>query len=62
MSYQSVSDNMATALPLLGDSVHTDVFTVSLPVPQPLQTHRSQVSSVLVPTLFIKQSDLFVCA
>lgn len=43
-SYQSVSDNMANALPLLSDSVQTGVFT--LPVPQPLESQGQQVGTV----------------
>ncbi|XP_068195776.1 coiled-coil domain-containing protein 162-like [Antennarius striatus] len=36
ISYQGVSDNMATALPLLSDSSRPDAFSVTLPVPPPL--------------------------
>lgn len=42
-SYQSVTDNMATALPLLSDSIQADVFGVTLPVPRPLQARGCQV-------------------
>ncbi|KAI3367519.1 hypothetical protein L3Q82_026373, partial [Scortum barcoo] len=42
-SYQSVSDNMATALPLLSDSIRADVFGLSLPVPRPLETRGHQL-------------------
>ncbi|XP_070834690.1 uncharacterized protein [Chaetodon trifascialis] len=41
-SYQSVSDNMAAALPLLSDSIQTDVFSLTLPVPRPLETRGCQ--------------------
>lgn len=42
-SYKSVSDNMASALPRLSDVIQTDVFSVTLPVPQPLETRGCQV-------------------
>lgn len=42
-SYQSVSDNMVTALPLLSDSIQPGVFGLSLPVPPPLETRSGQV-------------------
>ncbi|XP_059209493.1 coiled-coil domain-containing protein 162-like [Centropristis striata] len=41
-SYRSVSDNMASALPPLSDSIQTDVFSLMLPVPPPLDTHGHQ--------------------
>uniref|UniRef100_A0A3Q3K4T7 Coiled-coil domain-containing protein 162-like n=1 Tax=Monopterus albus TaxID=43700 RepID=A0A3Q3K4T7_MONAL len=41
-AFQSVSDNMATALPLLSDSIQTDVFSLTLPVPQPLEAQSCQ--------------------
>ncbi|XP_053290812.1 coiled-coil domain-containing protein 162 [Pleuronectes platessa] len=37
-SYQSVSDNMMTALPPLSDGIQADVFSITLPVPRPLET------------------------
>lgn len=46
-SYQSVSDNMTTALPLLSDSIQTDMFALTLPVPRPLDTRGSQVGLVV---------------
>lgn len=46
-SYQSVSDNMAAALPLLSDSVQSDVFSLTLPVPPPLETRGRQVGFAL---------------
>ncbi|XP_008289483.1 coiled-coil domain-containing protein 162 [Stegastes partitus] len=45
-SYHSVSDNMATALPLLSDSIQTDVFGLTLPVPQPLEAQSSQAQTM----------------
>ena len=42
-SYQTVSDNMVAALPLLSDSIQTDVFSLTLPVPPPLETKGCQV-------------------
>ncbi|XP_072221575.1 coiled-coil domain-containing protein 162 [Leuresthes tenuis] len=45
-SYQSVSDNMVTALPLLSGSQQSDTLGLTLPVPQPLQTHDSQVQKL----------------
>ena len=44
-SYQSVSDNMAAALPLLSDSIQPDVFSLTLPVPPPLEARGHQVGS-----------------
>ncbi|TKS86985.1 Coiled-coil domain-containing protein 162 [Collichthys lucidus] len=41
-SYQSVTDNMASALPLLSDSIQADVFSATLPVPRPLQARGCQ--------------------
>ncbi|KAM3594364.1 uncharacterized protein V6R79_006445 [Siganus canaliculatus] len=41
-SYQSVNDNMATALPLLSDSIQADTFGLTLPVPRPLETRGCQ--------------------
>nr|XP_046268697.1 uncharacterized protein si:ch73-242m19.1 isoform X2 [Scatophagus argus] len=45
-SYHSVSDNMAAALPLLSDSIQTDVFSLTLPVPQPLETRGCQAQKM----------------
>ncbi|TKS86998.1 Coiled-coil domain-containing protein 162 [Collichthys lucidus] len=42
-SYQSVTDNMASALPLLSDSIQADVFSATLPVPRPLQARGRQL-------------------
>ncbi|KAF0044021.1 hypothetical protein F2P81_003179 [Scophthalmus maximus] len=63
-SYQSVSDNMAAALPLLSDSVQSDVFSLTLPVPPPLETRGRQdplrVQSVLKGFLLLtKQLQVF---
>ncbi|XP_049452775.1 uncharacterized protein si:ch73-242m19.1 isoform X1 [Epinephelus fuscoguttatus] len=41
-SYQSVSDNMATALPLLSNSIQADIFSLMLPVPPPLEPRGRQ--------------------
>ncbi|CAJ1073323.1 uncharacterized protein si:ch73-242m19.1 isoform X2 [Xyrichtys novacula] len=41
-SYQSVTDNMVNALPLLSDSIRFDLMSLNLRVPQPLQTRGSQ--------------------
>ncbi|XP_028251836.1 uncharacterized protein LOC114427829 [Parambassis ranga] len=41
-SYQSVSDNMVIALPLLSDGIQADVFSLTLPVPRPLETRGCQ--------------------
>eukprot|EP00064_Thunnus_orientalis_P010332 superscaffoldBa00001395_g10358 len=45
-SYQTVSDNMAAALPLLSDSIQTDVFSLTLPVPRPLETKGCQAQTM----------------
>lgn len=38
---------MATALPLLSDSIQADVFSSVLPVPRPLETQSRQVGFFL---------------
>ncbi|XP_062296819.1 uncharacterized protein si:ch73-242m19.1 [Scomber scombrus] len=45
-SYQTVSDNMVAALPLLSDSIQTDVFSLTLPVPRPLETKGCQAQTL----------------
>ncbi|KAM7403482.1 hypothetical protein PAMA_004100 [Pampus argenteus] len=45
-SYLTVSDNMATALPLLSNINHTDVFSLTLPVPPPLETKACQAQTM----------------
>nr|XP_019953455.1 PREDICTED: transmembrane protein FLJ37396 [Paralichthys olivaceus] len=45
-SYQSVSDNMTTALPLLSDRIQADVFSITLPVPRPLETRGCRAQSL----------------
>uniref|UniRef100_A0AAQ6IJB5 Si:ch73-242m19.1 n=1 Tax=Anabas testudineus TaxID=64144 RepID=A0AAQ6IJB5_ANATE len=57
-SYQSVSDNMATALPLLSDSIQTDVFSLTLPVPQPLETQSCRAQTMYPWRSFIARSRL----
>lgn len=42
-SYQSVRDNMAAALPVLSGSVQAELFSLTLPVPPPLETRGRQV-------------------
>lgn len=42
-SYQSVNDNMANALPPMIGCIQTDVFSLTLPVPQPLENQGCQV-------------------
>lgn len=44
-SYQGVSDNMVAALPLLSDSIQPDAFSLTLPVPPPLEARGRQVGS-----------------
>ncbi|XP_044023592.1 uncharacterized protein si:ch73-242m19.1 isoform X2 [Siniperca chuatsi] len=58
-SYQSVSDNMATALPLLSDSIQTDVFSLTLPVPRPLETRGCQAHRMYPWRSFIACHGLF---
>ncbi|XP_033180902.1 uncharacterized protein LOC113127098 isoform X2 [Mastacembelus armatus] len=58
-SCQSVSDNMATALPLLSDTVQTDVFSLSLPVPRPLETQSCQARMMYPWRSFIGCHGLF---
>lgn len=43
VSYQSVRDNMASALPVLSDSVQAELFSLTLPVPPALETGGCQV-------------------
>ncbi|XP_045918386.1 uncharacterized protein si:ch73-242m19.1 isoform X3 [Micropterus dolomieu] len=58
-SYQSVSDNMATALTLLSDSIQTDVFSITLPVPRPLETRGCQAQQMYPWRSFIACHGLF---
>ncbi|XP_019133387.2 uncharacterized protein si:ch73-242m19.1 [Larimichthys crocea] len=58
-SYQSVTDNMATALPLLSDSIQADVFGVTLPVPRPLQARGCQAQRMYPWRSFINCQGLF---
>ncbi|TDG99230.1 hypothetical protein EPR50_G00207510 [Perca flavescens] len=58
-SYQSVSDNMATALPPLSDSIQTDVFSLTLPVPPPLETRGCQAQGIFPWRSFISCHGLF---
>ncbi|KAL3968597.1 granzyme K [Sarotherodon galilaeus] len=48
-SYQSVSDNMANALPLMIGCIQTDVFSLTLPVPRPLENQGCQVAQRMYP-------------
>ncbi|KAM7376223.1 hypothetical protein PAMP_005966 [Pampus punctatissimus] len=45
-SYFTVSDNMATALPLLSNINQTDVFSLTLPVPRPIETNGCQAQTM----------------
>ncbi|XP_071354884.1 uncharacterized protein [Trachinotus anak] len=58
-SYQSVSDNMATALPLLSDIIQTDVFSLTLPVPGPLETRGRQAQTMYSWRSFMSCHGLF---
>ncbi|XP_062252534.1 coiled-coil domain-containing protein 162-like isoform X2 [Platichthys flesus] len=58
-SYQSVSDNMMIALPLLGDGIQADVFSITLPVPQPLETRGSRAQRMFPWRSFIACHGLF---
>ncbi|XP_047193536.1 uncharacterized protein si:ch73-242m19.1 isoform X3 [Scophthalmus maximus] len=58
-SYQSVSDNMAAALPLLSDSVQSDVFSLTLPVPPPLETRGRQAQRMFSWRSFLACHGLF---
>uniref|UniRef100_A0A3B4WDJ1 Uncharacterized protein n=1 Tax=Seriola lalandi dorsalis TaxID=1841481 RepID=A0A3B4WDJ1_SERLL len=58
-SYQSVSDNMAAALPLLSDIIQTDVFSLTLPVPRPLETRGRQAQTMYSWRSFISCHGLF---
>ncbi|XP_042292989.1 uncharacterized protein si:ch73-242m19.1 isoform X2 [Thunnus maccoyii] len=57
-SYQTVSDNMAAALPLLSDSIQTDVFSLTLPVPRPLETKGCQAQTMFPWRSFITCNGL----
>lgn len=43
VSYQSVRDNMAGALPVLSDNIQAELFSLTLPVPPPLETRGCEV-------------------
>ncbi|XP_047197601.1 coiled-coil domain-containing protein 162 isoform X2 [Hippoglossus stenolepis] len=58
-SYQSVSDNMMTALPLLSDGIQTDVFSITLPVPRPLETRGCRAQRMFSWRSFIACHGLF---
>ncbi|XP_039992863.1 coiled-coil domain-containing protein 162-like [Xiphias gladius] len=58
-SYQSVSDNMTAALPLLSDSIQADVFSLTLPVPRPLETQGCQAQRMYSWRSFIACHGLF---
>uniref|UniRef100_A0A3B4TWZ3 Uncharacterized protein n=1 Tax=Seriola dumerili TaxID=41447 RepID=A0A3B4TWZ3_SERDU len=58
-SYQSVSDNMAAALPLLSDIIQTDVFSLTLPVPRPLEARGRQAQTMYSWRSFISCHGLF---
>ncbi|KAA8581911.1 coiled-coil domain-containing protein 162 [Etheostoma spectabile] len=58
-SYQSVSDNMATALPPLSDSIQMNIFSLTLPVPPPLETRGSQAQRIVPWRSFIACHGLF---
>ncbi|XP_036928246.1 uncharacterized protein si:ch73-242m19.1 isoform X2 [Acanthopagrus latus] len=58
-SYQSVSDNMAAALPLLSDSIQPDVFSLTLPVPPPLEARGHQAQRMYPWRSFMACQGLF---
>ncbi|XP_073339210.1 uncharacterized protein [Pagrus major] len=58
-SYQSVSDNMATALPLLSDSIQPDMFSLTLPVPPPLEARGHQAQMMYPWRSFMACQGLF---
>ncbi|XP_074517834.1 coiled-coil domain-containing protein 162-like [Sebastes fasciatus] len=58
-SYQSVSDNMLTALPPMSDSIQTNVFSLTLPVPPPLETRGCQAQKMFPWRSFIACHGLF---
>uniref|UniRef100_UPI0037E99645 uncharacterized protein n=1 Tax=Semicossyphus pulcher TaxID=241346 RepID=UPI0037E99645 len=58
-SYQSVSDNMAAALPLLSDSIHSEVFSLTLSVPPPLETKGRQAQRMYPWRSFTARHGLF---
>ncbi|KAG7510523.1 hypothetical protein JOB18_024247 [Solea senegalensis] len=58
-SYQSVSDNMKTALPLLSDTAPAHVFSVTLPVPRPLDAGSLQAQRMYSWRSFIASHGLF---
>ncbi|XP_041667952.1 coiled-coil domain-containing protein 162-like [Cheilinus undulatus] len=58
-SYQSVSDNMVNALPLLSDNIQSNLISVTLPVPQPLLTRDCQAQRMYPWRSFLAHHGLF---
>uniref|UniRef100_A0A8C3G8T4 Uncharacterized protein n=1 Tax=Cyclopterus lumpus TaxID=8103 RepID=A0A8C3G8T4_CYCLU len=58
-SYRSVSDNMATALPPLSDGLQPDAFSLTLPVPAPLEARGRQARSLFPWRSFMACEGLF---
>ncbi|KAM6968645.1 coiled-coil domain-containing protein 162 [Tautogolabrus adspersus] len=58
-SYQSVNDNMVTALSLLSNSIQSHLISLTLPVPQPLQTPGCQARTMYPWRSFLACHGLF---
>ncbi|XP_067336381.1 uncharacterized protein si:ch73-242m19.1 isoform X1 [Channa argus] len=58
-SYQSVTDNMATALPRLSDGIRADAVSPTLPVPRPLEPQSCQAQRLFPWRSFLACGGLF---
>ncbi|XP_060918900.1 coiled-coil domain-containing protein 162 [Labrus mixtus] len=58
-SYQSVNDNMVTALSLLSNSIQSHLISLTLPVPPPLQTPGCQAQKMYPWRSFLACHGLF---
>ncbi|XP_074547863.1 uncharacterized protein LOC141806315 isoform X3 [Halichoeres trimaculatus] len=58
-SYQSVNDNMMNALPLLSDSLRSNLMSLTLSVPRPLQTRGCQAQRMYPWRSFLACHELF---
>ncbi|XP_036398053.1 coiled-coil domain-containing protein 162 [Megalops cyprinoides] len=61
-AYQTVTDNMGHALPLLSDSVGGSVYSSQLPLPQPLEPHSPQAQRLFPWRCFLGQHGTFPLA
>ncbi|KAG7465708.1 hypothetical protein MATL_G00156270 [Megalops atlanticus] len=61
-AYQTVTDNMGHALPLLSDSVRGSVYSSQLPLPQPLEPHSPRAQRLFPWRCFLGQHGTYPLA